>query len=148
MSNLISRRRFVRTVLLSALAGGASGCGTVLHPERRGQDAGPLDWKIVALDALGLVLFFVPGVVAFAVDFSNGTIYLPPSQYGLKPGADAEPALVTVSVPKEDLTRDALAETVSAHMESDVQLVPGEYRTQELESIDDFWSTREKLAAG
>ena len=29
------------------------------------------------LDAVGLLFFFVPGVIAFAVDFSNGTIYLP-----------------------------------------------------------------------
>ena len=29
------------------------------------------------LDALGLFVWFIPGVIAFAVDFSNGTIYLP-----------------------------------------------------------------------
>jgi hypothetical protein len=32
---------------------------------------------VAILDGLGLLLFIVPGVIAFAVDFSNGTIYLP-----------------------------------------------------------------------
>jgi hypothetical protein len=53
------------------------GCGTILHPERRGQAAGKVDADIVILDAIGLVFFFLPGVIAFAVDFSTGAIYLP-----------------------------------------------------------------------
>jgi len=52
-------------------------CGTIMHPERKGQKAGQLDTSIVALDAIGLLFFLVPGVIAFAVDFNNGTIYLP-----------------------------------------------------------------------
>lgn len=54
-----------------------SGCGTILKPERKGQSAGNLDTSIVALNAIGLLFFLVPGVIAFAVDFNNGTIYLP-----------------------------------------------------------------------
>src|SRR5689334_12007234 len=53
-------------------------CGTILYPERRGQTAGRLDVGVVALDGIGLLLFLVPGVIAFAVDFATGTIYLPP----------------------------------------------------------------------
>ncbi|USD36948.1 hypothetical protein [Ferrimonas sp. SCSIO 43195] len=53
------------------------GCGTLLHPERQGQSNGQLDPAIVLLDALGLVLFVIPGIVAFGIDFHNGTIYLP-----------------------------------------------------------------------
>ena len=52
-------------------------CGTIMHPERKGQVDGRIDVGIAALDAIGLLFFFIPGVVAFAVDFSNGTIYLP-----------------------------------------------------------------------
>ena len=52
-------------------------CGTIIHPERKGQKSGHLDISIVALDAIGLLFFLVPGVIAFAVDFNNGTIYLP-----------------------------------------------------------------------
>ena len=53
------------------------GCGTLMYPERRGQRAGSLDAGVAILDALGLLFGIIPGVIAFAVDFSNGTIYLP-----------------------------------------------------------------------
>ena len=54
------------------------GCGTMLYPERRGQSAMErLDADIVILDAIGLFFFLVPGVIAFAVDFATGAIYLP-----------------------------------------------------------------------
>lgn len=52
-------------------------CGTIMYPERKGQTGGRIDPGVAVLDGLGLLLFLVPGVVAFAVDFSNGAIYLP-----------------------------------------------------------------------
>jgi hypothetical protein len=52
-------------------------CGTIMYPERKGQKAGRLDPAIVVLDAIGLLFFIIPGVIAFAVDFNNGAIYLP-----------------------------------------------------------------------
>ena len=54
-----------------------TGCGTLLYPERRGQRGGHVDVGVALLDGIGLFLFIIPGVIAFAVDFSNGTIYLP-----------------------------------------------------------------------
>lgn len=53
------------------------GCGTIIYPERRGQTAGRIDVGIALLDGLGLLVFLIPGVIAFAVDFSTGAIYLP-----------------------------------------------------------------------
>jgi len=53
------------------------GCGTLMYPERRGQRGGKLDVGVTVLDAVGLLFFIIPGVIAFCVDFSNGTIYLP-----------------------------------------------------------------------
>lgn len=77
----MQRRTFVIQVS-QGLAGTAlcwtTGCGSILHPERCGQPhSNQIDWKVVALDGLGLILFFVPGVIAFAVDFYTGAIYLP-----------------------------------------------------------------------
>ena len=57
-----------------------AGCGTIIYPERRGQAHGQIDPGIAVLDALGLLLFIIPGVIAFAVDFSTGAIYLQPGQ--------------------------------------------------------------------
>jgi hypothetical protein len=55
-----------------------TGCGTFLYSERCFQPhSHQIDWKIVALNSLGLILFFIPGVIAFVVDFWTGAIYLP-----------------------------------------------------------------------
>lgn len=60
-------------------------CGYLLYPERKGQSGGRVDPVVVLLDGAALLVGLVggpagilPGVVAFAVDFTNGTIYLPP----------------------------------------------------------------------
>ena len=52
-------------------------CGTIMYPERKGQSAGQIDPQIAILNGVGTLLFFIPGVIAFAVDFNNGAIYLP-----------------------------------------------------------------------
>lgn len=71
------RKRIVTILTLVLFTFAVSGCGTILHPERKGQAAGEIDPKIAILNGLGLILFIVPGVIAFAVDFNNGSIYLP-----------------------------------------------------------------------
>lgn len=75
-----TRRRFLFASSAMTLATAVSACGTILYPERKGQIDGRIDPAIAILDGLGLLLFLVPGVIAFAVDFSNGTIYLPGTQ--------------------------------------------------------------------
>ncbi|HKI75128.1 MAG TPA: polyribonucleotide nucleotidyltransferase [Pseudomonadales bacterium] len=75
MKNLVKRKGSYLITLLLALC--LTGCGTIMYPERKGQISGRIDPSIAVLDGLGLLLFLVPGVIAFAVDFSNGTIYLP-----------------------------------------------------------------------
>lgn len=69
--------RAVARVIIAALLLQSMACGTILHPERRGQRGGRIDPGIAILDGIGLLFFIIPGVIAFAVDFSNGTIYLP-----------------------------------------------------------------------
>jgi hypothetical protein len=70
-------KRALAAILVAAIAFQSLSCGTLIHPERRGLRSGRLDPAIVVLDGLGLLIFFVPGVVAFIVDFSTGAIYLP-----------------------------------------------------------------------
>jgi len=70
-------RKILHVTIVTILIFQLSGCGTLLYPERRGQVAGRLDVGVVILDTLGLLLFIIPGVIAFAVDFGNGCIYLP-----------------------------------------------------------------------
>ncbi|WP_417696561.1 hypothetical protein [Psychromonas sp.] len=73
----VNIQKSIALPLIVGLSIQLSGCGTILKPERKGQSAGQLDASIVALNAIGLLFFLVPGVIAFAVDFNNGTIYLP-----------------------------------------------------------------------
>lgn len=55
-------------------------CGTMLYPERIGQGSGGrLDPTVILLDGIGLLFFLIPGVVAFAIDVTNDTLYLPAS---------------------------------------------------------------------
>ncbi|MDD5668586.1 MAG: hypothetical protein PHE58_00950 [Candidatus Omnitrophica bacterium] len=68
----------VCAVLIVQLAG----CGTLMYPERRGQKGGRIDAGVAVMDGLCLLLFIIPGVIAYAVDFSNGTIYLPGTSRG------------------------------------------------------------------
>ena len=73
-------KKTVIFLFIFSLLTSLTGCGTVLYPERIGQRNGHLDSRIVILDGLGLILGVVPGVVAFIIDFANGTIYLPKGQ--------------------------------------------------------------------
>jgi len=66
----------VSTLLVLQLAA----CGTLIYPERRGQRSGEIDPLIAVLDGIGLLFFVVPGLVAFAIDFTTGAIYLPGGQ--------------------------------------------------------------------
>ena len=78
----MNRRDLLGRLLVGATALPAVGCGTILHQERIDQPhSRDIDWKIAALDGLGLAFFFVPGVIAFVVDFYTGAIYLPPRGY-------------------------------------------------------------------
>ena len=72
--------RLLKDILILVLSVQLVSCGTILYPERKGQKDGRLDIGVVLLDGLGLLVFLIPGVIAFAVDFSNGTIYLPPTK--------------------------------------------------------------------
>src|SRR5262245_35153673 len=113
-----------------------SSCGTVLYPERRGQPIGRLDVGVVALDGIGLLLFLVPGFIAFAVDFATGAIFLPPEHAMLVPGAGAE--LRKVQVDPAELTAERVEAIVREHTGKGVSLQPGAYRAMKLQRLDQF----------
>lgn len=131
----------------TALVAAASGCGSILYPERIGQRGGPIDWKVAALDTAGLLLFFVPGVIAFAVDFYNGTIFLPRGHYsGYRPGA--RPKLETVEIPRGSLNRAGIEQIVSRHLGQPVELDSRRCHAEPLENLERFWPRAQKLKEG
>jgi len=147
MEDGLSRRDFVRLGTVSSLSL-LTGCGMILHPERRGQPpGGNIDWSVFALDTIGLLLFFLPGVIAFAVDFSTGAIYLPPPGYGSTKPPTKDQQLVEVHVQKEELSQQRLEQVASHHAGREVRLVVGKYVTAPLAKLDEFWSTRARLGS-
>ena len=81
----IKGKKAITTAAMLAFTIQVSGCGTLFYPERKGQTGGRLDPTVVALDAVGLLFFLIPGIIAFVVDYSNGTIYLPGSANATDP---------------------------------------------------------------
>ena len=143
MSIDLRRREALLLMSGGALSASLSGCGTILYPDRIGQSHGPLDWKVVALDTVGLLLFLVPGVVAFIVDFHNGTIYLPPEQV---PMYDAPVLSRKIPVEKEKLTLPDIEAAVNERTDLDLSLREGTFVTRELQSLADYPAASRQLA--
>ena len=142
MREPVSRRDVLKLGLLGCAGIGASGCGSILYPERIGSPhSGALDWKVVALDTIGLLCFFVPGVIAFVVDFVNGTIYLPAGQCAGEIERQGRGRFVTVDVPRDRLDRATIEQAVSRYAEKAIRLDEGTYRTRALANLDEFWRT-------
>lgn len=78
-------QRIVGGALAAVLLVQMSGCGTLFYPERRGQLNGQIDPAVAALDAIGILFYVIPGLIAFAIDFGTGAIYEPGGRYSVAP---------------------------------------------------------------
>jgi hypothetical protein len=115
-------------------------CGTILYPERRGQPAGRIDAGVAVMDGIGLLLFFVPGVIAFAVDFATGAIYLPPdsSRLHLTP-SDLQNARIT-QIELASLTRSEIESLVEQEIGQEVELTSSDIKVARVVSgCDPVW---------
>ena len=72
--------RVIGGVVVAALLTQLTACGSIFFPDRRGQIDGKIDPVVVVLDAVGLLFYVIPGLIAFGVDFATGAIYLPPGK--------------------------------------------------------------------
>jgi len=92
-----------------------SACGYFMYPERRGQKPiGRIDPAIAVLDALGLLLFIVPGVIAFAVDITNGTLYFPSGRRHPSLSTETE-HMTVIRVNPAELNEKAIQEVIQKH---------------------------------
>lgn len=80
-----SPSRILAALLASSLLAQLAGCGTLFYPERRGQLNGQIDPAVATLNAVGILFYVVPGLIAFAIDFATGAIYLPEGRYSVAP---------------------------------------------------------------
>jgi hypothetical protein len=69
--------RVVGGVLVATLLTQLTACGSIFFPDRRGQIEGKIDPLVAGLDAVGILFYVIPGLIAFGVDFATGAIYLP-----------------------------------------------------------------------
>lgn len=72
-----TKSRVIGGVLAVTLVTQLTACGTIFYPDRRGQIEGRVDPVIVGLNAIGILFYVIPGLIAFGVDFATGAIYLP-----------------------------------------------------------------------
>nr|MBF0683554.1 polyribonucleotide nucleotidyltransferase [Pseudomonas sp.] len=82
-----TRSRVIGGVLAVSLFTQLAACGTLFYPDRRGQIDGKIDPAIAALNAVGLLFYIIPGLIAFGVDFATGAIYFPDEEYSVAPEA-------------------------------------------------------------
>ena len=102
-------------VISMALIIQLSACGFFMYPERRGQSpGGRIDPAIATLDALGLLLFVVPGVIAFAVDITNGTLYFPNERHRSSSSNETK-QMTVVRVNPGELNEKTIQEIVQRH---------------------------------
>lgn len=118
------------------------GCGTIIYPERRGQTAGRIDVGIALLDGLGLLVFLIPGVIAFAVDFSTGAIYLPSGKSKQAKVLEHDD-MVVLKVRPEELDLAKLDEVLVEYTGEEVNL---QSDTVQIYEADENVSIKEQLS--
>jgi len=114
--------RAISLLLTVTMALSATSCGTLFYPERRGQDGGRIDGTIVLLDGIGLLFFLLPGIIAFAVDFSTGAIYLPSDAAQLDPDPSDLHGLRIVQADPASLSRHEVEELLRREVGREIDL--------------------------
>ena len=140
---VLSRRDF-QGLAVGWIAAASAGCGTLMYPERRGQSrTGGIDWTIAGMDAIGLVFFLVPGVIAFAVDYYNGSLFLPAGSAS----TSGQRTLRTVKLSGPHPSREEIAAAVQDATGKRLALDEGSFVTRRMETLAEFWSTEQSLLA-
>lgn len=114
----------------------STGCGMLLHPERQGQTGGRIDPAVAILDGIGLLFFLVPGLVAFAVDFHTGTIYLPNTQAAISgDSADALAANMRAIAVDGEMTEEKIEQIIQQELGLFVDVSAKNVQVSEAESL-------------
>ena len=119
--------RLAAILLIAVLILPLSSCGLLLYPERRGQTSGEIDVGVAILDGIGVLFFVIPGLIAFAVDFSTGCIYLPPDHNrDTKTPRNTRTALIQLS--PDVMTRDNIESVLAEQIGQPVDLTRPDVR--------------------
>ena len=75
-----TQTRVIGGLIVAALLTQLTACGTLFFPDRRGQIEGRINAVVAGLNAIGILFYVIPGLIAFGIDFATGAIYLPDGQ--------------------------------------------------------------------
>jgi hypothetical protein len=136
-----------RRIMMAGLAAGTasllSSCGTIIYPDRVNQEErGDLDPMMLGLDAVGLFFFLIPGVIAFAVDFSTGAIYFPEDHEK----GDRENTIFDRMDSQVRLDKEGIEKIVAHKTGTHIYLETSEVRVMELQGLDQFWMAYARLS--
>jgi len=87
-------------------------CGTLFYPERHGRRSGRVDPAVLLLDGALLFFFVIPGLVAFAIDFYTGGVYM----------TDGRGRAVRIEVDPAELTDARVEAILRQHTGREVRL--------------------------
>jgi hypothetical protein len=115
--------KVLSVIILVVLVTQIAGCGTLMYPERRGQKVhGDVDTRVAVLDAIGLLFFIIPGLIAFGVDFYTGAIYLRPGEKQVWGQTKINQEIVVINVDPNQLDQKMLEKIVSDHIGQAISL--------------------------
>ena len=112
-------KRFGLLMLTTVMGFQLVSCGTLLYPERQGKRSGEVDMHVVIMDAIGLVFGVIPGVVAFAVDYHTGAIYLPkghPRSKGKNRHRTEMEGFIVLKVDPKSLSPETISDLITEEM--------------------------------
>lgn len=108
-------RRFFLIAAMLSLLFSVTGCGTLFFSHRMGKKLSKtIDNRVFYTDCFLCLFGVVPGVVAFILDYENGTIYyteaelLPDDLFGMK------------KLPGGNMTPEEIAEKLSAALDKEI----------------------------
>jgi hypothetical protein len=125
-------------VLVTAMLLQLMSCGYILYPERRGQPKGNLDVGVVLLDGVGLLFFLIPGIVAYAVDFSSNAIYVPPGQAKAVPPMLDLDEMTVVRMDPDRMDRETIERVIEEQVGRDIDLASSDLRVYEIDENGNF----------
>lgn len=137
-------RRTITTGFAATTATLLSSCGTIIYPDRVNQkERGDLDIIVVGMDAVGLLFFLVPGIIAFAVDFGTGAIYFPEDH---KKGK-RETTIFDKVDSQVKLNQKEIERIVSDRAGQPIDLNSGTVQVTRIENLNQFGITYDRLTS-
>jgi len=106
------------TVFLLFCVVSVQSCSVLIYPERDGKTIGKVNSKVLKLNDMALVLYLIPGTIAFAADLSTGAIYLPAKGTKNAPASNKNgvpKAGVVLYLARENRTAKGINDAIAMH---------------------------------